>query len=121
MFEGCIKRFLGDKIVVLVTHQLQYLKRADQIVLIHDGVMERVGPYADLMLSDADFSELMKGQTAMNVEEKELEKAIRAVSITSAAFNSMIDIEGKKVRCIMITRVRSTIWLLYVQGDVNRG
>ena len=32
LFEECIKRFLEDKVVILVTHQIQYLKEADNIL-----------------------------------------------------------------------------------------
>ena len=32
LFEECIKKFLEDKVVILVTHQIQYLKEADNIL-----------------------------------------------------------------------------------------
>lgn len=43
LFENCIKGMLHDKIVILITHQLQYLKRADNIVIMNAGVVQSSG------------------------------------------------------------------------------
>ena len=37
IFDNYIRGFLRDKIVVLVTHQIQYVKQADEIVVMKDG------------------------------------------------------------------------------------
>ena len=34
IFEKAIKKFLAGKICILVTHQLQYLERVDQILVL---------------------------------------------------------------------------------------
>lgn len=36
LFEECIKKYLNNKTRVLVTHQLQFLKEADKIVVMDD-------------------------------------------------------------------------------------
>lgn len=42
LFRDCINGVLKNKTRVLVTHQLQYLKEADEIILIDDvSVMKR--------------------------------------------------------------------------------
>lgn len=41
LFEECIVQFLKDKTRILVTHQLQYLRKADYIVLL-DNVSELI-------------------------------------------------------------------------------
>lgn len=38
LFEKCMRGYLRDKIVVLVTHQLQFLQQADQIVILDKGM-----------------------------------------------------------------------------------
>lgn len=66
LFEECILRHLRDKTRILVTHQLQFLKHADQIVimnnvskavagcewlqfwLVKQGQIEKVGTYSEL-------------------------------------------------------------------------
>ncbi|KAG4075521.1 hypothetical protein HA402_003346 [Bradysia odoriphaga] len=44
IFEKCVKEFLADKICVLVTHQLQYLKDEQNLVLLNGGRIEAKGP-----------------------------------------------------------------------------
>ncbi|XP_050503306.1 probable multidrug resistance-associated protein lethal(2)03659 isoform X2 [Diabrotica virgifera virgifera] len=100
LFEGCIRRYLKDKIVVLITHQLQYLKRADHIVIMNEGVIQCQGSYSELMGREdmPVFATVLKdASSAAPIEEKEIEKLLRNISVTSAAFQSMIDIEGKKL------------------------
>lgn len=48
IFEKCIKGFLSDKICVLVTHQLQYLKNVQHVVLLNGGKIEAHGPFKTL-------------------------------------------------------------------------
>lgn len=36
LFEECIKGYLSNKTRILVTHQLQFLKQADMIVILND-------------------------------------------------------------------------------------
>lgn len=48
IFEKCVKEFLGDKICVLVTHQLQYLKNVKHVVLMNRGKIEAHGPFQTL-------------------------------------------------------------------------
>ncbi|CAG9854243.1 unnamed protein product [Phyllotreta striolata] len=68
LFEDCITGYLRDKIVVLVTHQLQYLKKMKKIFLMKDGRIEVSGSYADLKNSNSEYSTLLA-----NIEEEEEE------------------------------------------------
>ncbi|XP_014237759.1 multidrug resistance-associated protein 4-like isoform X1 [Trichogramma pretiosum] len=45
LFEECVRGFLGDKTRLLVTHQVQYLKHVDGIVLLNNGRVEFNGTY----------------------------------------------------------------------------
>lgn len=45
LFKECIKSFLHDKIVVLVTHQLKYLTEADEILILKEGKVAALGDY----------------------------------------------------------------------------
>ncbi|XP_055381017.1 probable multidrug resistance-associated protein lethal(2)03659 [Condylostylus longicornis] len=40
IFEFCVEEFLKDKICILVTHQLQYLKNVENLVLINSGKIQ---------------------------------------------------------------------------------
>ena len=49
IFEKCIKEYLKNKCVILVTHQLQFIKQADQIVVLKDGSCLACGSYMELL------------------------------------------------------------------------
>lgn len=55
LFEKCICQALHQKISVLVTHQLQYLRAANQILILKDGKMVGKGTYAEFLRSGIDF------------------------------------------------------------------
>ncbi|MEQ2218545.1 hypothetical protein XENOCAPTIV_004784 [Xenoophorus captivus] len=56
----CICGLLRKKPRILVTHQLQYLKAADQIVVLKEGQMVARGTYSELQGSGIDFTSLLK-------------------------------------------------------------
>ncbi|XP_074483833.1 ATP-binding cassette sub-family C member 4-like [Sebastes fasciatus] len=60
LFEQCICGLLKNKLRILVTHQLQYLQSADQIVVLKEGHMVAKGRYAELQRSGLDFTSLLK-------------------------------------------------------------
>uniref|UniRef100_A0A3Q2GHS4 Multidrug resistance-associated protein 4 n=1 Tax=Cyprinodon variegatus TaxID=28743 RepID=A0A3Q2GHS4_CYPVA len=60
LFEECICGLLRKKPRILVTHQLQYLKAADQIVVLKEGQMITQGTYSELQGSGIDFTSLLK-------------------------------------------------------------
>ncbi|KAB0345164.1 hypothetical protein FD754_022090 [Muntiacus muntjak] len=62
LFEQCIHQALQEKITVLVTHQLQFLKDASQILILKDGKMVKRGTYTEFLKSEIDiFSLFEKG------------------------------------------------------------
>ncbi|XP_026971791.1 ATP-binding cassette sub-family C member 4 isoform X2 [Sagmatias obliquidens] len=60
LFELCICQALYQKITVLVTHQLQYLKAASQILILKDGEMVQKGTYTEFLKSGIDFASILK-------------------------------------------------------------
>uniref|UniRef100_A0A667ZNZ1 Cystic fibrosis transmembrane conductance regulator n=1 Tax=Myripristis murdjan TaxID=586833 RepID=A0A667ZNZ1_9TELE len=60
LFEQCICGLLKNKPRILVTHQLQYLKAADQILVLKEGHMVAHGTYAELQRSGVDFTSLLQ-------------------------------------------------------------
>ncbi len=60
IFKQCIQEFLKDKVVLLVTHQLQYLSRNNAIVhIVRDGTVTTVESYEDAKSKYPDSLELM--------------------------------------------------------------
>uniref|UniRef100_A0A3P8V7T7 ATP binding cassette subfamily C member 4 (PEL blood group) n=1 Tax=Cynoglossus semilaevis TaxID=244447 RepID=A0A3P8V7T7_CYNSE len=60
LFEECICGLLKNKLRILVTHQLQYLKAADHIVVLKEGQMVAQGTFSELQCSGVDFTSLLK-------------------------------------------------------------
>ncbi|KAF6375882.1 ATP binding cassette subfamily C member 4 [Rhinolophus ferrumequinum] len=60
LFQLCICQTLHEKITILVTHQLQYLKAASQILILKDGKTVQKGTYTEFLKSGVDFGSLLK-------------------------------------------------------------
>ncbi|XP_070656002.1 ATP-binding cassette sub-family C member 4-like [Bos indicus] len=60
LFEQCIRQALKEKITILVTHQLQYLKDASQILILKDGKMVKRGTYTEFLKSKVDILSLVE-------------------------------------------------------------
>ncbi|XP_067646399.1 probable multidrug resistance-associated protein lethal(2)03659 [Eurosta solidaginis] len=71
LFDQCMRGFLREHIVVLVTHQLQFLQQADQIVIMDKGRVSAVGTYDSLRESGLDFAKMLADpEKEDSVEEK---------------------------------------------------
>ncbi|XP_027391375.1 LOW QUALITY PROTEIN: multidrug resistance-associated protein 4-like [Bos indicus x Bos taurus] len=60
LFEQCVRQALKEKITILVTHQLQYLKDASQILILKDGKMVERGTYSEFLKSRVDYFSLFE-------------------------------------------------------------
>ncbi|XP_048350845.1 ATP-binding cassette sub-family C member 4 isoform X2 [Sphaerodactylus townsendi] len=60
LFEKCICQALRKKLSVLVTHQLQYLPSASQILILKEGKEVGKGTYSEFLESGVDFTSLLK-------------------------------------------------------------
>jgi ATP-binding cassette, subfamily C (CFTR/MRP), member 4 len=63
IFDKCIKEFLADKVCILVTHQLQYLKHVPHIVLMQAGHIEAQGTYKELISTKAYMIQSLAAST----------------------------------------------------------
>ncbi|CAH1780700.1 unnamed protein product [Owenia fusiformis] len=70
LFEKCIQGLLKDKARILVTHQLQYLKHADEILILKDGKIANRGTFSDLAAAGIDFASLLKRTEDEKMAEK---------------------------------------------------
>ncbi|XP_036142952.1 multidrug resistance-associated protein 4-like [Monomorium pharaonis] len=90
LYSECITDYLHDKTRVLVTHQLQFLKRADHIVVLDQGFIKMQGSYNELVQSNNDFIEMMNNLNHdAQKKEAEIERAsemsIRKISLKRRA------------------------------------
>uniref|UniRef100_A0A1X7VQK3 Uncharacterized protein n=1 Tax=Amphimedon queenslandica TaxID=400682 RepID=A0A1X7VQK3_AMPQE len=64
LFERCIRGILSDKIVILVTHQVQYLERCDAILGLKEGCVLVYGNARDVLKEDSGIFELLADDTS---------------------------------------------------------
>lgn len=60
MFEECIVKYLRGKTRILATHQLQFLRNVDRIIVLKDGEVEADGSYDELIAMGMDFGRLLE-------------------------------------------------------------
>ncbi|XP_049950536.1 ATP-binding cassette sub-family C member 4-like isoform X1 [Schistocerca serialis cubense] len=64
LLDECINSYLSDKTRILVTHQLQHVKGADNIVVLNKGKIDYQGTFDEIMDSGVSFSKLMSSNEA---------------------------------------------------------
>jgi ATP-binding cassette subfamily C (CFTR/MRP) protein 4 len=60
LFTECISKELKGKIVILVTHQLQYLAHADKVLVMEDGRVTHSGSYHSIKEQGLDMGEMLR-------------------------------------------------------------
>ena len=59
-----------DLTICAVSHRRSLLRRADQIIVLHDGRLEATGPFGDLFESCAEFRRIWRGEEEMEAVER---------------------------------------------------
>lgn len=90
IFEKCICKLMASKTRVVVTSKLEHLKRADKILLLHNGDCYFYGTFSELQAQRPDFSSLLLGLEAydkINAERRSsiLTETLRRVSVDETA------------------------------------
>uniref|UniRef100_A0A671RWA8 Multidrug resistance-associated protein 4 n=1 Tax=Sinocyclocheilus anshuiensis TaxID=1608454 RepID=A0A671RWA8_9TELE len=88
LFEQCICGILKDKPRILVTHQLQYLKAANQILVLKEGHMVARGTYSELLRSGVDFTSLLKKDEEEEGEKGEAPRSPRSRTLSQNSVRS---------------------------------
>ena len=86
LFDECMKDYLRDKIVLLVTHQLQFLEQADLLVIMEKGHIKAVGTYKDIQQTGLDFAQLLANEEENEIEMKKPRP--RQTSVSSVDSNA---------------------------------
>ncbi|XP_054158177.1 ATP-binding cassette subfamily C member 4-like [Oppia nitens] len=96
IFEKCITEYLKSKSVILVTHQIQFIKKAHKILVLREGRPLAVGSYTELMEAGIDFMSLIKEEEKpiVNSDNKQVissddirQRAISRISSQSGQVN----------------------------------
>ncbi|XP_021915794.1 multidrug resistance-associated protein 4-like isoform X2 [Zootermopsis nevadensis] len=70
LFQECIQTYLRNKTRILVTHQLQYIKDADLVIILNNGEIENQGTFAQMQSSGLNFAKLLAKEENDNDKEE---------------------------------------------------
>ncbi|XP_056645134.1 ATP-binding cassette sub-family C member 4-like [Diorhabda sublineata] len=87
LFDECIVKYLKGKTRILVTHQLQYMKKADMIVILNNGKIEKVGNFNEL--SEKELNILQQEPDEEKEKQKEVVLAKQESMISTVSINSV--------------------------------
>ncbi|XP_076255687.1 putative multidrug resistance-associated protein lethal(2)03659 isoform X3 [Rhynchophorus ferrugineus] len=96
LFKQCITGFLQDKTVILITHQLQYLKDVDHIIYLDNGKIKSHGNYTELQSSGFDFTKLLSDETHEEDKEHAKHTPHARERLQSIKSENSVDIEAPK-------------------------
>ncbi|KAJ8929216.1 hypothetical protein NQ314_018095 [Rhamnusium bicolor] len=97
LFDECICGYLRNKCVVLVTHQLQYLRHVSSIYLFEGGKVQGSGSYSELKATDSEFTRLLVNSEE-EIEETADRKSKQLKDNEKDNENQTIPTQGKEER-----------------------
>ncbi|XP_045510491.1 probable multidrug resistance-associated protein lethal(2)03659 isoform X2 [Colias croceus] len=127
IFENCIKRYLERKTVVLVTHQLQFIKHADRIVIMDNGGVLAEGEFNDLNDQELEIIQMMQDKVREVREDENMTSSVQSTASFLSTKRShwshwslMFDSADQKpeVEEQTIGRVQGSIYREYFLADV---
>ena len=94
LFNNCIRGFLKNKAVILVTHQLQYLQDTHEIIVMKGGLIEDKGSFEHLQKNGMDFSSYLAKEEKEEADEPETEteERLRTLSVMSDAHSLLSEL-----------------------------
>lgn len=101
----CIGEYLKSKTVILVTHQIQFIKKADKILVLKEGQSLAFGSYDKLMQMGIDFMSLIKE------ENKETDKT--GDNSETIDVQKDVIVEQFKNRTFSVLSTKSEVFLIF--------
>ncbi|KAG8577539.1 hypothetical protein GDO81_010214 [Engystomops pustulosus] len=137
IFESCICKLMANKSRILVTSKLEQLKKADKILLLHEGSCYFYGTFAELQDQRPDFSSQLMGFDAFDNFSAErrnsiLTETLRRFSIDSdpvvvrnevknKSFKQAADLKEKRKNSIINARKSSRKFSIMQKSQQQMG
>ncbi|GFG28327.1 hypothetical protein Cfor_09080 [Coptotermes formosanus] len=121
LFVECISKFLANKTRILVTHQLQYLRDADLIVILNNGKIETQGTYKDLVASQTDFAHLLAGGDEETENKNATAKLSTQISIKQSFEEDEDEAEEADENAELIAKgkLKASLYLKYFHSGAS--
>ncbi|XP_012526578.1 multidrug resistance-associated protein 5 isoform X3 [Monomorium pharaonis] len=84
IFEKLILEALRNKSVLFVTHNIQFLKRCDEIYMMNAGKIVEHGTHEDLMRLDREYASMVKNSTVAMEDNLSVVKSLGARSTNNS-------------------------------------
>ncbi|XP_029471843.1 cystic fibrosis transmembrane conductance regulator [Rhinatrema bivittatum] len=99
IFERCICKLMANKTRILVTSKLEQLKKADKILILHEGSCYFYGTFSELQDQRPDFSSRLMGFDAFDQFSAERRNSILTETLHRFSVDGDVSgkIEGRKV------------------------
>ncbi|KAI4485478.1 hypothetical protein M0804_006983 [Polistes exclamans] len=107
ILEDCICGYLKDKTRILVTHQLQFLKSADQVIAMQNGSIQTRGDFNMLEASGVDFTKFLMGEKELEKKEESIKEG-KIKDSRGLSSENMNEISLKKLAPIEVVEMRTT-------------
>ncbi|XP_072240527.1 ATP-binding cassette sub-family C member 4-like isoform X2 [Leuresthes tenuis] len=127
LFEQCICGLLKNKCRVLVTHQLQYLRAADHIVVLREGHIMSRGTYSELQSSGLDMVSLLRSDEEQERPPRSADPEILSLHSqrtnfsrsSSCSYSSLLPSDGSCIDQLPVETVRSIAEENRAEGNVG--
>ncbi|CAG7835020.1 unnamed protein product, partial [Allacma fusca] len=96
IFEKCVQGHMKNKLRILVTHQLQYLPRADHVIILQRGKVAAQGTYAELIQEGIDFLSLMTDDTEEAKRGRKREDSVSSDKVQEVLSDENEDLPERK-------------------------
>ncbi|CAM0907937.1 unnamed protein product [Alopecurus aequalis] len=112
IFKECLRGMLKGKTILLVTHQVDFLRNVDKIFVMEDGMIAQSGKYAELLEAGLGFSALVAAhdssmelvEQSLQVEKTEHSQSAAVLRIPSLRSRSI----GKGEKMIIAPEIEAT-------------
>ncbi|XP_038065584.1 multidrug resistance-associated protein 4-like [Patiria miniata] len=118
LFEKCILHEMRDKAVIIVTHQLQFIDKADKILILQEGKVAGYGTYKELQEDGMDFASLLKkksedgdydGEDKQDVNPERLDDKVSICSDDSDGVETPVGIVPEEMAAGTVE------WMVYIR------
>ncbi|XP_015517778.1 probable multidrug resistance-associated protein lethal(2)03659 isoform X1 [Neodiprion pinetum] len=118
LFDECINGYLRGKTRIVATHQHQYLKHVDRIIVMNNGEVEAEGTFEELETAGLDFVKLLQEQVNVPEDNESTRKSLsRKSSIQSMRSEEINDVDPVEEAELRSTgRISAKIYLSYFKA-----
>ncbi|KAG8439811.1 hypothetical protein GDO86_005830 [Hymenochirus boettgeri] len=132
IFESCVCRLMANKTRILVTSKVEQLKKADKVLILHEGSCYFYGTFTELQDQRPEFSSQLLGFDHFNAERRDslLTQTLRRCSVDgdptvvineviNKSFRQVADFGEKRKNSIINPRKASRKFSIMQKGQTQ--